>query len=139
MRTTKLLVASALMAGLLSINSVFAETHTVIAQGMIFDPLVVHIAPGDTVAWDKLSTHNVEMIEGLIPEGTEVFMSPMGENYRHTFEKEGIYIYICTPHIGLAMGGAVVVGEPKNLDAIKAADESGGLGRVIRQSLAEIE
>lgn len=56
MRSTKLLAASTLMAGLLSINSVFAETHTVIAQGMIFDPLVVHIAPGDTVAWDKLST-----------------------------------------------------------------------------------
>lgn len=139
MRTTKLLAASTLIASLFSVNSVLAETHTVTAEGMIFNPLVVHIEPGDTVAWENMPTHNVEMIEGLIPEGTEAFMSPMGDNYRHTFEEEGVYIYICTPHIGVAMGGAVVVGEPKNLDAIKAADESGGLGRVIRQALAEIE
>lgn len=139
MRTAKLLAASTLVASLFTVNSVLAETHTVTAEGMSFNPLVVHIEPGDTVAWENMPTHNVEMIEGLIPEGAEAFMTPMGDNYRHTFEKEGVYIYICTPHIGVAMGGAVVVGEPTNLDVIKAADESGGLGRVIRQALAEIE
>lgn len=139
MRTAKLLAASTLLFSLFTVNAAFAETHTVTAQGMAYKPLVIHVEPGDTVAWDNMSTHNVEMIEGLIPEGAELFTSPMGKDYRHTFEEEGVYIYICTPHIGLAMGGAVVVGEPKNLDAIKAADESGGLGRVISQTISALE
>ena len=63
----------------------------------------------------------------------------MGENYQHTFEKEGIYIHICTPHIGAGMGGAVVVGEPTNLEDIKAADVTGGLGRVVRKTISEVE
>ncbi|THF54287.1 MAG: copper-binding protein, partial [Methylophaga nitratireducenticrescens] len=102
-------------------QSAFAETHVVTAEGMKFTPLVVKIAPGDTVRWENMPTHNVETIDGLVPEGTEKINSPMGENYQHTFEQEGIYVYKCTPHIGVAMGGAVIVGEPVNLDDIKAA------------------
>ena len=63
----------------------------------------------------------------------------MGENYQHTFEKEGIYVYKCTPHIGVGMGGAVIVGEPTNLDAIKSADVSGGVNRIVRQVIKEAE
>lgn len=120
-------------------QSVFAETHTVTAEGMQFAPLVVKIAPGDTVRWENMPTHNVETVDGLVPEGTEKINSPMGENYQHTFEEEGIYIYQCTPHIGAGMGGAVIVGEPTNLDAIKAADAKGGVGRVVRQAISAAE
>lgn len=56
---------------LLMTQSVFAETHVVTAEGMKFAPLVVKIAPGDTVRWDNMPTHNVETIDGLVPEGTE--------------------------------------------------------------------
>ncbi|MCL5974309.1 MAG: plastocyanin/azurin family copper-binding protein [Gammaproteobacteria bacterium] len=120
-------------------QSVFAETHVVTAEGMQFAPLVVKIAPGDTVRWDNMPTHNVETVDGLVPEGTEKINSPMGENYQHTFEEEGIYIYICTPHIGAGMGGAVIVGEPTNLEEIKAADVTGGVRRVVRQAISEAE
>ena len=124
---------------LLMTQSVFAETHVVTAEGMKFAPLVVKIAPGDSVRWDNMPTHNVETIDGLVPEGTEKINSPMGENYQHTFEKEGIYVYKCTPHIGVGMGGAVIVGEPTNLDAIKSADVSGGGNRIVRQVIKEAE
>ncbi|HAO25798.1 MULTISPECIES: plastocyanin/azurin family copper-binding protein [unclassified Methylophaga] len=138
MPKTKL--ALTIPAALLFITqSVFAETHVVTAIGMKFEPMVVKIAPGDTVRWENMPTHNVETIEGLVPEGTEKIMSPMGENYQHTFDKEGIYVYICTPHIGSGMGGAVIVGEPTNLDDIKASDASGGLGRVVRKAIQEAE
>jgi|SRR5690554_3595746 len=120
-------------------QSVFAETHVVTAQGMQYEPLVIKIAPGDTVRWDNMPTHNVETIDGLVPEGVEKINSPMGENYQHTFEEEGVYIYQCTPHIGAGMGGAVIVGEPTNLDVIKASDVKGGLGRVVRQTIKEAE
>lgn len=120
-------------------QSVFAETHVVTAVGMAYDPLVVKIQPGDTVRWENMPTHNVETVDGLVPEGTEKINSPMSENYQHTFEKEGIYIYICTPHIGAGMGGAVIVGEPTNLEEIKAADVTGGVRRVVRQAVSEAE
>lgn len=127
-----------LFATALSFN-VLAETHTVDAVGMAFAPLVIKVAPGDTVSWTNMNTHNVEAMEGMVPEGTELFMSKMSENYSHTFEEEGIYIYQCTPHIGAGMGGAVIVGEPKNLDDIKALDAKGGIGRIVRQAVAEAE
>lgn len=120
-------------------QSVLAETHVVTAIGMKYEPLVVKIAPGDTVRWEDMPTHNVETVDGLVPEGTEKINSPMGENYQHTFEEEGVYIYICTPHIGAGMGGAIIVGEPTNLDEIKSADVTGGIRRVVRQAVSEAE
>ncbi len=135
----KPLVTLSMLGALLVAPLAMAETHTVTAQGMAFNPLVIKVAPGDTVAWDNMSTHNVEMMEGLIPEGTEAFKSAMSENFQHTFEEEGIYVYQCTPHIGAGMGGAVIVGEPKNLDAVKAADVKGGLKRVTDKAIAEAE
>ena len=115
------------------------ETHTVKATGMAFDPMVIQIAPGDTVKWQSMSTHNVESLEGMIPEGAESFKSPMSENYRHTFEEEGVYIYVCTPHVSMGMGGAVVVGNPDNLEDVKAVEVSGGRQRIADEAIKEIE
>lgn len=128
-----------MLGALLAAPFAMAETHTVTAQGLAFNPLVIKVAPGDTVAWNKMSTHNVEMMEGLIPEGTEAFKSEMSQDFSHTFEEEGIYVYQCTPHIGAGMGGAVIVGNPVNLDAVRAADVSGGLKRVTDKAIAEAE
>ncbi len=135
----KTLLTLSMLGAMLMSPLAMAETHTVTARGLAFKPMVIKIAPGDTVAWDNMMTHNVEMIEGLIPEGTEAFKTPMSEDFSHTFEKEGIYVYICTPHIGAGMGGAVIVGEPTNLDAVKAEDVSGGLKRVTEEAIAEAE
>lgn len=135
----KSLLALSMLGALLTAPLAMAETHTVDVNGMAFQPLVIKIAPGDTVAWKNMSTHNVEMMEGLIPEGTEAFSSPMSEDYQHTFDEEGIYVYQCTPHIGAGMGGAVIVGEPKNLDDVKAEDVKGGLKRVADKAIAEAE
>lgn len=82
-----------------------AQVHVVTAQGLKFAPLVITIAPGDTVAWENMSSHDTQAFADLIPEGAEVWHSGMGENYQRTFTQEGIYIYKCTPHIGAGMGG----------------------------------
>lgn len=116
-----------------------AKTHMVTAEGLVFNPLVVKINPGDTVSWRNMSTHNSESIDGLIPEGAEKWNSPMSENYQRTFTQEGIYVYKCTPHIGTGMGGVIIVGEPVNLEQIKNADVSGGAGRLVRKAIAEAE
>ncbi len=123
------------LTGLLAAGSAVAKNHTVEAQGLKFMPMNIHIQPGDTVYWENMATHNVHMMEGLIPEGTEAFVSPLGENINHTFEKEGVYIYQCDPHIGAGMGGAVIVGKPVNLEKIKSQDVKGGLGRVVDEAI----
>lgn len=130
---------SGLLFTVFSLNSAFAETHTVEAVGMAYKPLVIKVAPGDTVSWTNMNTHNIEAVEGMVPEGSEIFMSKMSENFTHTFEQAGIYIYKCTPHIGAGMGGAVIVGEPKNLDEIKAVDASGGVGRIVKKAISAAE
>ncbi|AFI83132.1 plastocyanin/azurin family copper-binding protein [Methylophaga nitratireducenticrescens] len=139
MKYGKSLIAAAIGAASMFSMTAFAETHVVTTAGMKFEPLVVKIAPGDTVQWENMPTHNVETIDGLVPEGTEKINSSMGENYQHTFEKEGIYVYKCTPHIGAGMGGAIIVGEPTNLDVLKAADAKGGVGRVVKKAISEAE
>jgi plastocyanin len=44
----------------------------------------------------------------------------MREEFGVTLDKEGAYVYKCSPHIGLGMLGAIVVGEgqPENIDQI---------------------
>lgn len=115
------------------------EMHIVTAQGLKYSPLVVQIQPGDTVAWENMPTHDTQSIEGLIPEGAEAWHSELGKNYERTFTQEGIYVYKCTPHIGAGMGGAIIVGNPVNLDAIKAADAKGAEGRLARKAIAAAE
>jgi pseudoazurin len=127
------------MVTLLASGSVLAANHTVTAHALSFSPMILKVDPGDTVYWDKMSTHNVHMMEGLIPDGTEAFVSPMSENINRTFDTEGIYIYQCDPHIGAGMGGAIIVGKPVNLDAIKAQDVKGGLGRVVDKAIKAAE
>lgn len=116
-----------------------AETHIVTAQGLVYNPLVVKIQPGDTVAWRNMSTHDTQSLEGLIPEGTEMWHSPMSKDYRRTFEQEGIYVYKCTPHFGAGMGGAIIVGEPVNLEQIKQADAKGAAKRLVSKAVQEAE
>lgn len=113
--------------------------HIVTAQGLKYEPMVIKIQPGDTVAWENMPTHDTQSIDGLIPEGAEAWHSAMGVNYQRTFTVEGIYVYKCTPHIGAGMGGAIIVGNPVNLDAIIAADTKGAEGRLARKAIAEAQ
>lgn len=116
-----------------------AQVHVVTTEGLKYAPLVVKIAVGDTVAWENMSTHDTQSLEGLIPEGAEMWHSMMGENYQRTFTVEGIYVYKCTPHFGAGMGGAIIVGNPVNLDAIKAADVAGAAKRLVKKAIQAAE
>ena len=78
----------------------------------------------------------------LIPEGAQPWQSKLGEEFNLTLDKEGAYIYKCTPHVSAGMLGAIVVGElpPKNLDQIHAHPENKGMvGRAIRKLDEELK
>lgn len=98
-----------------------AKTHVVEARPTSFDPEVVFIEPGDTVAWKNMISHNTNSMgdeQGLIPEQAENWVSDLNQNYHRQFSVEGVYIYKCDPHYSLGMVGAIVVGKPHNLEAV---------------------
>lgn len=96
------------------------ETHVVNAEARVFNPAIIYINPGDTVAWTNMTSHNTVSVEGLIPEGAEHWRGALGENLKIKLDIEGIYAYVCEPHIGFGMVGVIVVGKPDNLEAVKS-------------------
>ena len=120
----KLLLALSL---LFALGLAGAAEHTVEMKNMgadgsmVFEPAVIKVAVGDTVNFvliDQL--HNSESVEGLTPEGAVTWKGGMNQNISVTLDKEGVYVYQCTPHVMLGMVGVIVAGEPVNLEAIKS-------------------
>jgi pseudoazurin len=93
---------------------------------MVFEPALVKIEPGDTVkfvASDK--SHNAETVKGMLPEGAAPFAGKVNEDVVVTFDKAGVYGVKCMPHYAMGMVALIVVGKPDNLDAAKAAPQTG--------------
>jgi pseudoazurin len=93
---------------------------------MVFEPAFVKAAVGDTVTF--LSTdkgHNVEGIEGMLPDGVEPFKSGMGEDFVLTLTVEGVYGVKCTPHHSMGMVALIQAGAPVNLEGAAAVTQKG--------------
>ena len=71
---------------------------------------IIHINVGDTVEW--LPTHEGHNVEFIItPKMVSLpKKSEMNEFYSMIFQKAGIYVYGCTPHLNTGMLGLIVVG-----------------------------
>jgi len=83
-------------------------------QNMVMSPGYLKISSGDTVTFVPSDpSHNVESLS--IPAKAEPFSSKMGKKFTHTFDKDGVYLYKCTPHFALGMLGVIQVGAAKNL------------------------
>lgn len=111
-----------------------ASAEQLKVKGVItqWQPLVLFAQPGDTVTFTNMAGHDTAAIEGMIPEGAEAWHSKLGEEaFTITVEKEGAYIYKCTPHISTGMVGAIIVGDgdPANLEAIEAKLPDVSVGR----------
>ncbi|MEM7026775.1 MAG: pseudoazurin [Pseudomonadota bacterium] len=87
---------------------------------MVFEPAVINVAVGDTVKFVPTDQfHNSESIAGLIPDGATPWISEMSKEVSVTVDKEGVYVYQCTPHAAMAMVGVIVAGNPVNIDSVK--------------------
>lgn len=132
-----------LIAALMSISGAALADETIVtAKATAFEPMVIFIKPGDTVKWTTMAGHDTASIAGMIPEGAQPWQSKLGEEFNVTLDKEGAYIYKCTPHMGLGMVGAIVVGEgqPKNLEQIHAHPENKGMvGRAVKKLDQELK
>lgn len=95
-----------------------AEEYVVNAEARRFNPDIVYIKAGDTVAFINMTSHNAVSEDALLPEGAETWRSDLGANIKLTLSIEGVYPYVCEPHIGFGMVGVIVVGEPVNIDQV---------------------
>ena len=85
---------------------------------MLYGQDVARIEVGQTVTWTpKSKGHNVQFVS--VPEGVEKVKSKLSKEFSYTFEQEGVYLYVCTPHASMGMIGMVIVGESDvNLDEV---------------------
>ena len=87
-------------------------------EKMLYGQDVAKIDVGQTITWTPDSKgHNVQFVS--VPEGVEKVKSKLSKEFSYTFEQEGVYLYVCTPHASMGMIGVVVVGESDvNLDEV---------------------
>ena len=100
-----------------------AAEHTVNAEARVFNPAIIYIAPGDTVNFNNMTSHNA--VSYVVPEGGEQFGEKgkfPGGSFNVAPKGEGIYGYVCEPHIGFGMVGVIVVGDV-SADDIAAAKQ----------------
>ena len=107
-------------------------------ERMVYSTEVAKVAIGDTISWLPASKgHNVYFISA--PDGIELVKSKMNKEFSFTFEKEGIYLYQCTPHKSMGMIGLVVVGEnTDNLDSVKKAKVVGKSKKKLKKLLENL-
>ena len=94
-------------------NIVNAEEHVVNAAAREFKPAIVYVQPGDTVKFINMTSHNA--VTYLVPDGGVNF-GEKGKMAGATMvtpplETNGIFGYVCEPHIGFGMVGVIVVGD----------------------------
>ncbi len=87
-----------------------------------FEPIGLHVQPGDTVTFVAASPHHTatayhgqHVKSQRVPEGVEPFSSPVvpvGESWSYTFTVPGTYDVWCAPHEPYGMAMRIVVGEP---------------------------
>ena len=88
-------------------------------QKMVYSQDVAQIDVGDTIKWLPTNKgHNVEFLGG--PDGFSLpGKSGLNKEVSITFDKPGVYLYVCTPHKVMGMIALVVAGgDVSNKDAI---------------------
>jgi plastocyanin len=99
-----------LVSAVLLPNLVNAADHAVNAQAREFKAAIIYIQLGDSVKFNNMTSHNA--VSYLIPEGGTQFGNKgkfPGGSFTAQPNKEGIWGYVCEPHIGFGMVGIIVV------------------------------
>ncbi len=122
------LLTAAVVAGIFSFPAAAAEIEIKMlnkgadGQAMVFEPAAVKANVGDVITFVPVDKgHDAASIKELLPDGVAEAKGKMNEALKVTVDKEGAYVFKCTPHFGMGMVALVVVGDaPSNLDAVKA-------------------
>ena len=103
-----------------------------------FDPVGIHLQPGQTARWTNRNPGNSHTVTSYhpeifgrpqrIPDGAKPWNSDYllpNESFSRTFAVEGVYDYYCVPHEHAGMVGRIVVGAPAAVDAGGGTPEAG--------------
>jgi len=110
--------AAAAMIGAPALVSAAANVNMGDDGKLVFAPAEITICKGDTITWTIVSgaPHNIIFTEDECPEGfdaegasQETLMKKAGDTYSYTFDIAGSYKYVCAPHAGVGMRGAITV------------------------------
>ncbi len=107
LRTFGFILFTLLLGGAVAAQA--GETVEVGIDKMLFVPQHVKIKPGTTVKWvnrERRNNHSILFEKEGFPESDRIFP---GESWQRTFDKPGIYPYVCGPHP--EMTGVVEVAE----------------------------
>jgi pseudoazurin len=109
-KSIPLVLAAMLMAAVMAKQAMAEVIQIEFTQFDTFSIDVANIGVGDTVEWlPKNKGHNVEFLAG--PDMADLpAKSNMNEFHSVLFERPGVYLYGCTPHLNMGMLGLVVVG-----------------------------
>ena len=82
----------------LAVAPALAETHTVVIDGMQFQPATLAVKRGDTVVWDNrdLVPHTATAKGGFDSGNIDA-----GKPWRWTVRGDGRIDYVCTYHPGM--------------------------------------
>ena len=108
-------------------------------QKMVYSQDVAQIDVGDTIKWLPTNKgHNVEFVGG--PDGFNLpSKSGLNKEVSITFDKPGVYIYVCTPHKVMGMIALVVVGgDVSNKEAISKVKMMGRGKKKLADLLSQI-
>ncbi len=135
-------LTAALMIG----GAAMAETIDVLMLNrgdegtMVFEPAYVMAQPGDTIHFIATDRgHDVESIEGMLPDGVAAFKSDLSKDFDLLVEAEGIYGIKCSPHYMLGMVAVIQVGAPVNLEAAQAVSHRGKAGTRFEAAFAQVQ
>lgn len=125
-----------------------------------FDPVGVHIAPGDTVRWVQVNgfhsttayhpsndNHELRIPATAKPWDSDILLGAYperGSTFEHVFTVPGVYDYFCKPHEMAGMVGRIVVGDPGDGPGTKpsgyASDERwASVPEVARKAFPSVE
>ncbi|WP_425101793.1 pseudoazurin [Tropicibacter sp. S64] len=107
---------------------------------MVFEPAFVKAAPGDVIHFVPVDKgHNVESIDGMLPEGVDSFKTKFNDAFELTVDAEGVYGVKCTPHYSMGMVAVIQVGDAVNLDAAAKVKQKGKAKARMADLLAQVE
>lgn len=122
---TRTLLAFAVVSGFATANAAETTIETLNKDEdgrFVYSPQLVRIKPGATVTFVATDNgHDAVSVDGMLPAGAQPIKVPLNKDGSFTLTEPGVYGVQCTPHAGLGMVAVIVVGEPTNLKAVKAA------------------
>ncbi|MEM0954414.1 MAG: plastocyanin/azurin family copper-binding protein [Pseudomonadota bacterium] len=88
---------------------------------MVFEPSFVKAEVGDTVVFKPAQAGGHNSKSTLVPDGAEMWNTAPDTETKIELSVEGVYVYVCQPHLVMGMSGVIQVGAASNLEAAKAS------------------